>query len=442
MLGLKVGFYTLGCKVSQYETEAIAEQFEKCGFVVSKFSDKCHVYVINTCTVTAESDRKCRQIIRRAKRNNPEGIVIALGCYSQRSPEEVAKIEGVDCILGSANKLSAVECAKRILAGKEAFPVGRVGVTDINKEPFEKMNITKGERTRVYVKIEDGCQSRCTYCAIPSARGRVRSKAREDVISEVEALSKSGIREIVLTGIETGSYGADFEDGYSLADLLEELDSRGSAYRIRLGSLAPELVGESFAKRVSSLRSLAPHFHISVQSGSDKVLRDMKRRYTSSMALENIKRLKALIPCANFTTDLMVGFPGESEDDFERTKDFLIEARFLDCHVFAYSKRKNTPAAEFENQIPEDIKRKRSEELIALAASVRDDLLSETVNLGAPLSAILETRKGDRWYGHTDSFVQVAVDGLKGNGLHGEVMLVHPVSHKDGIVFCVPHEVV
>ena len=335
-----VGLYTLGCKVSQYETEAIAEKFRAEGFLTVDFTEPADVYVINTCTVTAESDRKCRQVIRRAVRQNPAAKVIVLGCYSQRSPEEVAKIDGVAAILGSADKLSAVEVAKRLLSGESAFDCGSVRVTEIDNEPFEKMKITGAPRTRVYVKIEDGCQCRCSYCAIPSARGRVRSKERSEVLSEVLALADSGVCEIVLTGIETGSYGADFEEPYGLADLLAELDGTGRVKRIRLGSLAPELIGRDFADKIRGLRSLAPHFHISIQSGSDKILRAMRRRYNRAVALENIRRLKEYIPSACFTTDLMVGFPGEEEEDFLETLRFVSEAGFIDCHVFAYSKRK------------------------------------------------------------------------------------------------------
>lgn len=425
-----VGFYTLGCKVSQYETEAISESFEARGFSVRDFSDVNDVYVINTCTVTAEADRKSRQIIRRAKKRNPEAKVLVCGCYSQRSPDEVASIPDVDATIGSAGKMKLVDIAEQLLLGSEK----PVNVTNIDEEPFEPMKITKGPRTRVYVKIEDGCECRCTYCAIPSARGRVRSKPRSDVIEEVEALSDSGVREIVLTGIETGSYGADFEDKYTLADLLSELDLRGSAERIRLGSLAPELVGKAFLEKVKNLKILAPHFHISIQSGSDSVLRGMKRRYSRAMALENIRNLKEAIPRATFTTDMMVGFPGESEEDFLDSVRFVEEAGFLDCHVFAYSKRKNTPAALYTGQIPEAIKRERSERLIKAAERVRNEVLDRIVASGEAMPCIFEEKSNGMWKGHSDTFVPVEVECDE--ELHGECRMVIPVSIKDGSVLC------
>ncbi len=423
-----VGLYTLGCKVSQYETEAVAEAFLSAGFEVRPFDGACDVYVVNTCTVTAESDRKSRQIIRRAKKYNPDGIVIVMGCYSQRSPDEVASIDGVLAVIGTDNKLSAVSVAEELLRReRESY----LSVTDVSAAEFEPMRITKAERTRAYVKIEDGCECRCTYCAIADARGRVRSKRPYDVISEVEALSQSGVREIVLTGIETGSYGRDFEGEYGLAELLSELDARGSAERIRLGSLAPELIGREFIEKVKNLRILAPHFHLSVQSGSDSVLRRMRRRYNSSQALDNIRLIRESIPGAAFTTDLMVGFPGETEEDFQKTVEFARQARFIDAHVFAYSRRGGTPAADYPDQIDEAVKHRRSEELIRACREVRDSVLSEIVERGEPLSVILETYNGEGYAAHADSFAEVFVPSASG-GLGGEMVEVLPVSQKNG----------
>ncbi len=419
---MRVGFYTLGCKVSQYETEAISESFEKCGAIVCGFSEPCDIYVINTCTVTAEADRKSRQIIRRAKKTNPGAKVLVCGCYSQRSPDEIEKIDGVDAIIGSFGKMRLPEIAEKLLASDEKY----VCVSDIDNEPFEKMLITKGPRTRVYVKIEDGCESKCTYCAISSARGKVRSKAREDVIREVEALSESGVREIVLTGIETGSYGADFEDNYRLCDLILELDERKSAERVRLGSLAPELINTKFIDKVKDLKILAPHFHLSIQSGSDAVLRRMKRRYNRAGALETIKSIRNSIEDATFTTDIMVGFPGETEEDFLETAEFVKEARFLDAHVFAYSRRKNTPAEKFDGQIPENIKRERSERLIGIVREIRTGVLLSIVGCGTPLPCIFEEKRGEYWYGHSHNFCEIMVKSEE--DLHGEMRNVIPES--------------
>ncbi|MBQ8689784.1 MAG: tRNA (N(6)-L-threonylcarbamoyladenosine(37)-C(2))-methylthiotransferase MtaB [Clostridia bacterium] len=430
-----VGLYTLGCKVSQYETEAIREAFVDAGFESRPFEEKNDVYVINTCTVTQESDRKSRQIIRRAIKANPEAIIAVVGCYTQRSPDQVSAIDSVDIILGTDKKMSVIPLALELL--REGRGKKTVSVTDVSVADFEPMSIRTAPRTRAYLKIEDGCESKCTYCAISSARGRVRSKPREVVIKEVESLTKSGIKEIVLTGIETGSYGRDFDTGYRLADLIAELDERRSAERIRLGSLAPELVGEDFVERIKGVKILAPHFHISMQSGSDRILASMKRRYTSARAIENIERLRAAFPGASFTTDLMVGFPGETEEDFLLTADFVKRVRFLDAHVFAYSKRSGTPAAEYPNQVDEATKRERSERLIKIKNSVRDIVLDELVARGDELSVIAETLGDDGYYtGHSDTYVEVKFSPNGEGELHGELVNVAPVSHKNGVVLC------
>ena len=436
---IRVGLYTLGCKVSQYETEAVAEAFVREGATVSSFDEVNDVYVINTCTVTAESDRKCRQFIRRAIKKNPDAVVAVIGCYSQRSPDEVAGIGGVDVVIGTQDKLSAVPLCLDALAKKRTGEVFKqyVSVSDVAKADFEPMTITRAPRARAYVKIEDGCESRCTYCAISAARGRVRSKLPEDVISEVEALSRTGVKEIVLTGIETGSYGRDFDKKYTLADLICELDRRGSCKRLRLGSLAPELIGRDFVDKVKDVKILAPHFHLSIQSGSDNVLRRMKRRYTRDRALENIERLRAAFPGAAFTTDMMVGFPGETEEDFLLSMDFARRVGFIDMHVFAYSKRAGTPAADYPDQIPEPIKRHRSERMIALRDEIRDSVLSAIVSLGEALSCVAETRLPDGTYtAHSDNFAEIRFDGGNcGADLRGELVNVIPVSHKNGIIY-------
>ena len=426
-----VGLYTLGCKVSQYETEAIGEAFEKRGFKIMPFDTPCDAYVINTCTVTAESDRKSRQIIRRAITKNPSAVVAVVGCYSQRAPEDILGIDGVDIVIGTDKKLEVVGRVEKLLDNPDnGKPCSYV--SSLDGVSFEPMTVTKAPRTRAYVKIEDGCESKCTYCAISPARGRVRSKLPSDVIAEVESLYKSGTQEIVLTGIETGSYGKDFDFDYDLGDLIVELDRRGSCGRIRLGSLAPELIGKSFVDKVKDAKILAPHFHLSIQSGSDNVLRSMKRRYSRAMALANIEYIKQNIPGACFTTDLMVGFPGESEEDFLDTVSFAMEVGFIDAHVFAYSRRAGTPAATYSGQIPEGVKRERSARLIAVKNEIRDSVLSEIVAKGEPISVILETYDGHSYTAHSDTFAEVRVDA--DCGLGGEMVLVAPISHKDGVI--------
>lgn len=425
-----IGLYTLGCKVSQYETEAIGEAFEREGFEIRPFDTPCDAYVINTCTVTAESDRKSRQIVRRAIAKNPSAVVAVVGCYSQRAPEEILRIDGVSVVIGTDKKLDVVPRVIELLGRAERRPYCQVGSLD--EVGFEPMTVTRAPRTRAYVKIEDGCESKCTYCAISPARGRVRSKLPKDVIAEVEALYRNGTEEIVLTGIETGSYGKDFDFDYDLGDLIVELDRRGSCGRIRLGSLAPELIGKAFVDKVKDAKILAPHFHLSIQSGSDNVLRGMKRRYSRAMALNNVRYIKENIPAATFTTDLMVGFPGESEEDFLETVSFTREVGFIDAHVFAYSKRAGTPAATYDGQIPESVKKERSARLIAIKNEVRDSVLDGIVTLGNAISVILETYDGGYYMAHSDTFAEVKVAGPE--GLCGEMVSVIPLSHQDGII--------
>ena len=402
---ITVGVLTLGCKVNQYESEAIAEAFEREGFTVLHGDAVCDVYVINTCTVTAESDRKARQLARRMHQRNPAAYILVTGCFAQVAPEALAAIEGVDDICGNTNKLSVVNAAKRLLqSGKRKAPDIRVG--DVSCAPFEPMEITRFERTRAYVKIEDGCENRCAYCAIPGARGRVRSKPLEDVVREVTGLTENGCREVVLTGIETASWGRDIQ-GASLADLLEAVDRIPNVGRIRLGSLDPSLMKAPFVERIAALRSLTPHFHISMQSGSSAVLAAMKRKYNREQALSGIHRLRDAFPELELTTDFIVGFPGESDADFADTVSFAREAEFLSMHVFAYSKRAGTVAATMPGQIPDAVKKERSAALIALGAELRRGRLARAMQ--TPLREVLfETYENGLAIGHTASFLEVA----------------------------------
>ncbi len=427
----RVGFYTLGCKVSQYETEAVAEAFEKEGFVRTPFSEPCDVYVINTCTVTQESDRKSRQVIRRALKQNSDALVMVTGCYAQTSPLEIASIRGVCYVSGSDGKMRLPQRARELLASRAEAPLVEVG--DIEKASFEPMCITHAPRTRAYVKIEDGCECRCTYCAIPGARGSVRSKPMEDVLREVESLAAGGSREIVLTGIETASWGRDLGE-LSLIDLLEELDRRPSTPRIRLGSLSPELIRPEFVARFVRLTCVTPHLHLSMQSGSDDILRAMRRRYNTAMAKSSLADLRAACPGITFTTDMMVGFPGENARHFEETLDFCREAKFLDIHVFAYSRRKGTPAADFPDQVPEEEKHARSARLITLKNEIRATLLEKTVREGKPLPVLFETLENGFLHGHSDRYMEVSLP-YDGEDLRGEIALVRPVRAEGGIIY-------
>lgn len=415
-----VALLTQGCKVNQYESEAIAEGFERAGFALCGPDAVCDVYVINSCTVTAESDRKAGQLARRVHAKNPNAIILVTGCFAQVDPKAVAAIEGVDYVCGNTDKLSVVKKAVELLEnGRKTAP--EIAVGNVMTAPFEPMTITRFERTRAYVKIEDGCENRCTYCAIPGARGHVRSKPLADVVAEVKGLVAGGCREVVLTGIETASWGRDLE-GTDLADLLEAVDGIEGIGRVRLGSLDPSLMKQSFVDRIARLKSLTPHFHISMQSGSSSVLASMKRKYNRDMALCGIERLRAAFPHLELTTDFIVGFPGETDADFEETLSFAKAADFLMMHVFAYSKRKGTLAAEMKDQIPSAVKKQRSAALIALGAELRHARLEKALRERPVCEVLFETYENGLAIGHTDSFLEVAVPTPV--ALHSEIHTV------------------
>lgn len=399
-----VGIYTLGCKVNQYESEAIAEGLVSRGFSVVPFSQICDAYIINTCTVTAESDRKARQLIRRAIKTNPAAFIIVTGCMAEVFSDKLSKIEGIDYICGNGHKLQVIEALENLFAQNRKNDSPKIAISPLDE--FEAMQITRFDRTRAYIKIEDGCENRCTYCIIPEARGKVRSKAPEDVLREVRELTAGGCREIVLTGIETASYGRDFENGYRLADLLEDVDAIPNIGRVRLGSLDPSLMKPDFVNRIAKIKSLTPHFHLSMQSGSDKILALMKRKYNSRMALEGIERLRAAMPGVQFTTDIIVGFPGETEEDFALTVDFARKAKFLMIHVFPYSERRGTVAATLPHRVPEEIRHRRVRELSAAQAEIQKEILNSYTDTA--MEVLFETYANGMMTGHTDTFVEVS----------------------------------
>lgn len=426
------GIYTLGCKVNQYESQAIAEALEARGFDIISPTAVCDAYIINTCTVTAESDRKARQFIRRAISKNPDAVVIVTGCMAQTAPDEVAAIEGVDAVIGNSDKLSAAKLADELCQNKQNGGKTKISVLDINTAPFEDMTITKFDRTRAYVKIEDGCESRCTYCIIPNARGKIRSKPFDQVIREVEILTKNGCREVVLTGIETASYGRDL-GGVDLADLLCRVDKIEGIGRVRLGSLDPSLIKEDFVKRIAPLKSLAPHFHLSLQSGSSKVLANMKRKYNADMAMRAIELLRKYIPRSQFTTDIIVGFPGETEQDFEETVEFVRKARFLMTHIFPYSKRAGTPAATMSGQIQKAEKSRRLHVLSDVESQIRGELLEKRI-ADEPVSEVLfESFADGVATGHTDDFIEVRVPSP--TPIHAQCLRVRLISTDADVCF-------
>ena len=403
-----VGIYTLGCKVNQYESQAMAEELERLGFKIALPSSVCDLYIINTCTVTAESDRKARQFIRRAISKNKNAFVIVTGCMAQTSPDTVATIGGVDAIIGNSDKLSVAKKALELCSRGIKNSTPEIFVSNIDDAPFESMNITKFDRTRAYVKIEDGCESHCTYCIIPAARGKIRSKPVEEVLQEVKELVRGGCREIVLTGIETASYGKDLE-GIDLASLLCKVDKIEGIGRVRLGSLDPSLIKEDFVKRIAGLSSLAPHFHLSLQSGSSKTLAAMKRKYNSAMAMNAIEFLRKYIPDVKFTTDIIVGFPGETEQDFEETVNFVKKADFLMTHIFPYSKRAGTPAATMQGQISKEEKSRRLHVLEDIEARSRLAILEREISSNPIKTVLFESFRDGEICGHTADFIEVRV---------------------------------
>lgn len=403
---IKVGIYTLGCKVNQYESEAIAEKFASLGATVLSADNICDVYVINTCTVTAESDRKARQFIRRAISHKPDAYILVTGCLAQAAPAEIEKIAGVDYICGNTSKLSVVDAAALLMSKRQKNATPDVAVDEILCADFEKMSISHFDRTRAYIKIEDGCENKCTYCIIPTARGKVRSKLPNEIIDEIITLTEGGCREIVLTGIETASYGRDLGD-VDLSDLLCRVDRIKNIGRVRLGSLDPSLITEKFTKRIEGLSSLTPHFHLSLQSGCDKILALMKRKYNSGMALRAMTLLRQALPNVQFTTDIIVGFPGETEEDFEETLEFVKRARFLKIHIFPYSKREGTPAASMKDQLTKSVKSERLARLSCLEADIRLQILREEIANRPECEVLFESLENGYAKGHTDNFIEV-----------------------------------
>ena len=358
-----VAFHTLGCKVNQYETEAMEEIFEKGGYTIVNDDVIADIYVINTCTVTNLSDRKSRQFIRRAKKLNEDSIIAVVGCYSQVSPEEVAEIEGVDVVIGTTDRNRILELCK--IAKEKNEKINIVRNVKTQKE-FETINIDDiKSKTRAYIKIQDGCNQFCSYCIIPYARGPIRSREVSDVIMESTKLGKAGFKEIVLTGIHVASYGRDMNN-IPLTTVIDKVSNIDGIERIRLSSLEPTLIDPEFMKSIIGTGKVCDHFHLSLQSGSDTVLKRMNRKYTSSEYKNIVKLIREYMPNAGITTDIIVGFPGETEEEFNETYEFVKEIGFSRIHVFKYSPRRGTPAAKSKDQVDGNIKNVRSEKLIAL----------------------------------------------------------------------------
>lgn len=414
----KVAFYTLGCKVNQYETEAMLEMFEKDGYTQVDSEEFADVYVINTCTVTHMSDRKSRQYIRRMKKKNPDAIIAVVGCYSQVSPEEILEIEEVNLVMGTNERRQIVEEIKKIDSSQKASTVD-----DIMKvRAFEEIEISQSNgRTRAFMKIQDGCDRFCSYCIIPYARGgKVRSRNKESILEEVQKLASNGYKEIVLTGIHVASYGKDLKDEQmTLLSVIKEINDVEEIERIRLSSVEPVLFTDEFVNEVSKMPKVCPHYHLSLQSGCDETLKRMNRRYTTTEYKEIVDRLRENIPNVAITTDVIVGFPGETNDEFDKTYEFLRDIELSQMHIFKYSPRKGTPAATMDNQIDPQMKQFRSDKLLNLNKENFNKFASKFV--GQELDVLFEQSvEQNRYEGLTSNYIRVVVETDK--DIQGQIL--------------------
>jgi len=409
---MKAALHNLGCKVNAYETEAMQQILEEAGYEIVPFSEYADVYVINTCSVTNMADRKSRQMLHRAKKQNPDAIVVGAGCYVQTKEAQALVDESIDIVLGNNKKHELVP----LLREYEASHRKMACVADINheKQAYEELSLSRtAEHTRAFIKVQDGCNQFCTYCIIPFARGRVRSRELPDVLQEIRTLAKSGYREVVLTGIHLSSYGVD--NGESLLHLIEAVHELEGIERIRLGSLEPRIVTDAFAKRLSELPKICPHFHLSLQSGCDTVLSRMNRRYDTAEYEVGCALLRRYFEHPAITTDVIVGFPGETDEEFETTERYLERIHFYEMHIFQYSRREGTKAAAMPDQVPEAVKKERSEKLLALGHRMSEEF--RRYYLDRQVTALLEEEffhDGKRYYtGYTKEYVKVAVETEK-----------------------------
>lgn len=404
-----VAYHNLGCKVNSYEMDAMLQALRQKGYQIVPFDEKADVYIVNTCTVTGIADRKSRQMLHRAKKTNPEGIVVAVGCYVQSDTQAVEADSAVDLLVGNNRKKDLADILERYLEG-----AAQESVIDINHtSEYEEMRLTSTtEHTRAYIKIQDGCNQFCTYCMIPYVRGRVRSRRKQDVLEEIRGLSAAGYREFVLTGIHISSYGMDFQQGQeeNLLALVQAIDAVEGVERIRLGSLEPRIVTEAFAGGLAALRHICPHFHLSLQSGCETVLKRMNRHYTPGDFLNGVDLLRQAFGHPAVTTDVIVGFPGETEDEFEATRQFVETAGFYEMHIFKYSRRKGTKAAVMPMQVPEAEKSRRSSVLQSIER--RDSKHYRSHYIGRDVEVLFEEKKKiageEYWLGHTREYVKVA----------------------------------
>lgn len=419
----KVAFCTLGCKVNQYETNAMEEKFINSGYEIVDFSDKADIYIINTCTVTNMSDKKSRQMLRKAKQLNQKAVVVAVGCYAQVSKEKLEEIDEVDLILGNNEKKEIVQYIEKFQEEK------LVHLEDVmHQKEFVDFGITMHmETTRAVIKIQDGCDRFCSYCIIPYARGRVRSRRPENIIKEIKSLAEKDVKEVVLTGIHIASYGKDFKEDISLIDLLEEINKIKGIERIRLGSLEPTIINEEFLDRLSKLEKVCHHFHLSLQSGCDETLKRMNRKYTIEEFEKVVNLLRKAYEDVILTTDIIVGFPGETEEEFNATYDFLNKIKFYKMHIFKYSRRKGTKADLMENQISPQIQEQRSKKLLELSDNNQEKYNEKYI--GKEVEVLFEEKQGEFIKGHTANYLMIKVKSKEIKEYHNKIVTVKIVDN-------------
>ena len=456
-------FCTLGCKVNQYETNAMMQKMIEAGFEIVDFEQKADVYIINTCTVTNMADKKSRQMLRRVKEINPNSILVAVGCYAQVAKEKLEQIPEIDLILGINEKNDIVTYIQTILRDKEQNNcILQVSDVSNQKEFLDFGNVTYTEKTRAVIKVQDGCNQFCSYCIIPYARGRIRSRKPENVIEEITAISQNGVKEVVITGIHIASYGKDFDQNsndiieetkniqsesatsktsnqisqnkiedkinYRLIDLLEEIQKIDGIERIRLGSLEPTLITEEFVQRLSKLSKICDQFHLSLQSGCDETLKRMNRKYTTKEFENGVELLRRAFPQVHLTTDVIVRFPGETEEEFRQTYEFLKKIKFYKMHIFKYSPRTGTVAASMKNQVDGNIKEKRSNALLELSDCFEKEYNQQYI--GKKVDVLFEEKEGEYWKGHTTNYM--VVKAISKDDLENQIKQVE-INDIDGV---------
>lgn len=421
----KFAILTLGCRVNHYESQVLSEELSKLGYESAPFNERCDVYIVNSCAVTEESVRKSKQMVRRAAKKNPDAFIAVCGCASQLHPSDFEKIKEISFIYGTRNKDALISALKARINGENAPRV----IVDEPNSPLTPTSITRFDRTRAYVKIQDGCENKCAYCIIPKVRGNVVLRPEDEIICEVKALADNGCHEVVLTGIETSAYGE------RLPMLIEKIAEIDGIHRIRLGSLEPSFMKKQFVDAIAKINKVCPHFHISVQNGSDNVLRAMRRRYNVRMLEDNVAYLRSVIPSCNLSADVIVGFPGESEEDFLSTCEFVKRNAFLHLHIFTYSPRPNTEAAAMDNQLPETVKTERLHRLSAIADEEKRKILTALIESATPISVLCETYSKGYISGHTDGFVECLIESDTAHE-KGSIISTLPAYIKDGKLIC------